>query len=126
MAHRARGGSRHNKYKEVRRVAKENLFDDITLEEAKAVLQRVSEYADEVIEDRRIQVSQQNMKRDDLLGDPGWNFAHDVLEIIHFPEAQDITLFDVIEEQIEGKINERLEGLMVALHREVQKGSLTR
>lgn len=68
-------------------MCKKNLFEDMTSEELRQRLQEVSEYMDEVINERRKQLRQRNLKRDDLLADPMWNLAHDVLEIIHCPEV---------------------------------------
>lgn len=64
-------------------MSKENLFEDMGAEEMRRKLQEVSEYMDEVINERRKQLRQRNLKRDDLPADPMWNLAHDVLEIIH-------------------------------------------
>lgn len=95
-------------------MTKENLFDNITLDEAKVRLQAVSERMDEVIEERR------KIFRSKFLGrweaeyqkaireDPFWNMAHDVLEVIHCSEP---TLAGVIEEMIDDKISLRAERL---------------
>jgi hypothetical protein len=68
-------------------MSKENLFGDMSAKEVRRKLQEVSEYMDEVIDERRKQLRQRNLKRDDLPADPMWNLAHDVLEIIHCPEV---------------------------------------
>ena len=68
-------------------MAGKDLFEDMTAEEMRQRLQEVSEYMDEVIDERRKQLRQRNLKRDDLPADPMWNLAHDVLEIIHCLEV---------------------------------------
>lgn len=68
-------------------MCKKNLFEDMTSEEMRQRLQEVSEYMNEVINERRKQLRQRNLKRDDLPADPMWKLAHDVLEIIHCPEV---------------------------------------
>lgn len=67
-------------------MCKKNLFD-MTSGEMRQRLQEVSEYMNEVINERRKQLREPNLKRDDLPADPMWNLAHDVLEIIHCPEV---------------------------------------
>ena len=67
-------------------MCKKNLFD-MTSGEMRRRLQEVSEYMNEVINERRKQLREPNLKRDDLPADPMWNLAHDVLEIIHCPEV---------------------------------------
>ena len=76
-------------------MCKKNLFEDMTSGEMRQRLQEVSEYMDEVIDERKKQLRQRNLKRDDLPADPMWNLAHDVLEIIHCPVSkpvEDLTL----------------------------------
>lgn len=68
-------------------MCKKNLFEDMTSGEMRQRLQEVSEYMDEVINERRKKLRQRNLKRDDLPADPMWNLAHDVLEIIHCLEV---------------------------------------
>ena len=68
-------------------MAGKNPFEDMTAEEMRQRLQEISEYMDEVIDERKKQLRQRNLKRDDLPADPMWNLAHDVLEIIHCPEV---------------------------------------
>lgn len=63
-------------------MAKENLFEDIGLGDARERLQEVSEYMDKVIRRRRMRAE---WDRKDVTKDDMWNLAHGVLEIIHFP-----------------------------------------
>lgn len=88
-------------------MAKENLFENVkTLEEAKAVLQKVSERMDEAIENSRETVYADGEKRlYKIVKSDVWNLAHDVLEIIHFPKS----LVEVIDEQINDAIDKRIE-----------------
>lgn len=65
-------------------MSKENLFEDITLEEAKSALQEVSEHMDEVINERRRKLNRFDL---DVTKDPQWNLADDALEIIHSSRA---------------------------------------
>lgn len=67
-------------------MCKKNLFD-MTSGEMRQRLQEISWYMNEVINERRKQLREPNLKRDDLPADPMWNLAHDVLEIIHCPEV---------------------------------------
>ena len=76
-------------------MAGKNLFEDMTAEEMRQRLQEVSEYMDEVIDERRKQLRQRNLKRDDLLEDPMWNLAHDALEIIHCWDNPNIRNVDI-------------------------------
>ena len=76
-------------------MAEKNLFEDMTAEEMRQRLQEISEYMDEVIDERRKQLRQRNLKRDDLLEDPMWNLAHDVLEIIHCWDNPNIRNVDI-------------------------------
>ena len=95
-------------------MAKENLFDDIGSEDARRRLQEVSEYMDEVINERRKQLRQRNLKRDDLPADPMWNLAHDVLEIIHCPVSkpvEDLTLVINVDTTELDKVIEKAERL---------------
>lgn len=78
----------------------------MTLEEAKDILQKISERMDEAIESRRsvLRINgscvSENVAKDDV-----WNLAHDVLEIIHCPEKN---LADIIGEIADERIDSRL------------------
>lgn len=100
-------------------MSKENLFEDITLEQAKAVLQEVSEYMGKVIEGRRtVFYAKGEPYYERVNEDEMWNLAHDVLEIIHCP-ADDSLLAKAIIDSIEDKIKplsirvEKLAGKLV-------------
>ncbi len=89
-------------------MSKENLFEDYTLEEAKSVLQRVSEYMDEVIEERRSHFYADGTRcHCKIIEDDMWNLAHDVLEIIHFPKSP--TLQEALSESINRAVDMRME-----------------
>ncbi len=92
-------------------MAKENLFEDITLEEAKAVLQKVSEYMDKVIKE--------NKDNCPYCDSDNWNMAHDVLEMIHCPEQEDkeILLCRVIVDVVDKRIEQHIK----VMRGEVQK-----
>lgn len=60
-------------------MVKENLFEDMGAEEMRERLQKVSEYADSVIEKAR---GVAKLYNDDVTEYKAWNTAHDVLAII--------------------------------------------
>ena len=90
----------------VKIMTKENLFEDIGLEDARRRLQEVSEYMD-----YSINVCRRNAKAkgENVVDNEAWNLAHDVLEIIHCPVSkpvEDLTL--VIAEWLAEMLNKNV------------------
>ncbi len=97
-------------------IKRKNLFEDMGAEEMRRKLQEVSEYMDEVINERRKQLRQRNLKRDDLPADPMWNLAHDVLEIIHCLEVDKPSPVGSLAVKIEVDTSELDEAIEKAEH----------
>ena len=76
----------------VKTMSKENLFENTGAEEMRRKLQEVSEYMDELIKRRRCSCK---LTGDDVEEDAQWNFAHDVLEIIHCWDNPNIRNVDI-------------------------------